>query len=197
MTPQPLLSYRPRCQSLLMALMGTLLLALMLGGLPAAQAQKPGRPQAESRDIQEINRLMKQGQSAQALERVDKLIAAQADDARARFLRGVILTDLKRTDEAVATFVKLNEEFPELPEPYNNLAVIYAQQRQYDKARTALDAAIRANPRYAVAHENLGDIYLRMAGQEYDKALQVDKASASSQKKLAAVRELLAAPTAR
>ncbi len=58
-------------------------------------------------------------------------------------------------------FTKLSEDYPELPEPYNNLAVLYAQQKQYDKARTALEMAIRTHPSYAIAYENLGDIYAK------------------------------------
>jgi tetratricopeptide (TPR) repeat protein len=50
----------------------------------------------------------------------------------------------------MAVFSKLTEDYPELPEPYNNLAVLYAQQKQYDKARTALEMAIRIHPGYAL-----------------------------------------------
>ena len=84
-------------------------------------------------------------------------------------------------DEATGVFLKLTEEAPELPEPYNNLAVIYAQQKQYDKAKAALEMAIRTHPSYAVAHENLGDLYAKMARQAYDRALQIDAGNASAQ----------------
>ena len=155
------------------------------------QAQVQTKAQPGTRVLQEIRQLMRQGQSSQALERADTLIAEQPTDARPRFLKGVILTDLNRTNDAVAVYRKLIEDFPELPEPYNNLAVLYAQQREYDKAREALEAAIRANPSHAIAHENLGDLYLRFAGQAYDKALQIEKANTGVQKKLVAVRGLL------
>ena len=81
--------------------------------------------------------------------------------------------------QAIATFTKLTEDFPELPEPYNDLAVLHAAQGDYDKARAALEMAIRTNPGYATAHENLGDIYARLASQAYCKALQLEVANAT------------------
>jgi ketosteroid isomerase-like protein len=78
-----------------------------------------------------------------------------------------------------------------LPEPYNNLAVLYAQQKQYDKARTALEMAIRTHPSYAIAYENLGDVYAKLASQAYDKALQLDSANSATQNKMALIRDLI------
>jgi tetratricopeptide (TPR) repeat protein len=91
-----------------------------------------------------------------------------------RFLKGVIQTEGGKHSDAIATFSKLTEEFPELPAPYNNLAVLYAGQSQFDKARAALEMAIRTNPSYATANENLGDVYAKLASQSYSKALQLD-----------------------
>ncbi|HNZ90903.1 MAG TPA: tetratricopeptide repeat protein, partial [Acidovorax sp.] len=86
---------------------------------------------------------------------------------------------------------------PELPEPYNNLAVIYASQNQLDKARTALEMAVRNNPAYAAAHENLGDIYARQAYQSYAKAQKLEANNAAVKSKLALVRQLLQPVAAR
>ncbi|MES2089263.1 MAG: tetratricopeptide repeat protein, partial [Pseudomonadota bacterium] len=91
--------------------------------------------------------------------------------------------------EAVTAFTKLTEDYPELPEPFNNLAVLYAQQGQYDKSRNALEMAIRTNPSYATAYENLGDVYAKLASQAYSKALQIDTRSAVAPK-LAMIRDL-------
>ncbi|MBI4995974.1 MAG: tetratricopeptide repeat protein [Rhodocyclales bacterium] len=146
---------------------------------------------AHADSIQDVNRLMKQGQHAQALEQVDKYLAGKPRDAQGRFLKGLVLTELNRSNEAIAVFQKLTEDYPELPEPYNNLAVIYAQQKQYEKAKQALEMAIRTHPAYATAHENLGDIYARMASQAYDKALQIDSSNTSAQTKLSMIRDLV------
>jgi tetratricopeptide (TPR) repeat protein len=141
--------------------------------------------------LQNASQSMKQGQYAQALDQVDKYLAGKPKDAQARFLKGLILTEINKPNDAVAIFQKLTEDYPELPEPYNNLAVIYAQQKQYEKAKQALEMAIRTHPSYATAHENLGDIYTRMASQAYDKALQIDSSNTSAQTKLSMIRELM------
>ncbi|MCK9984140.1 MAG: hypothetical protein AzoDbin1_00612 [Azoarcus sp.] len=142
-------------------------------------------------NVAQIQSLVNQGQHAQALAMADRVLAGNAKEPQARFLKGIALTELNRQDEAVAVFQKLTEDFPELPEPYNNLAVLYAQQRQYDKARAALEMAIRTHPSYATAHENLGDVYARLASQAYDKALQLDSANTAAQSKLALIREMM------
>jgi Flp pilus assembly protein TadD len=159
----------------------SLLVALVFGVCATAHADS----------IQDINRLMKEGQNAQALEQVDKYLAGKPKDAQGRFLRGLILTELNRNNEAIIAFQKLTEDYPNLPEPYNNLAVIYAQQKQYEKAKQALEMAIRTHPAYATAHENLGDLYARMASQAYDKALQLDSSNTSAQTKLSMIRDLV------
>jgi tetratricopeptide (TPR) repeat protein len=141
-----------------------------------------------------IQSLMRQGQYPQALASVDAYLANRPQDAQGRFTKGLILTELKRPNDAIAVFTKLSEDYPELPEPYNNLAVLYAQQGQYDRARNALEMAIRTHPSYAVAYENLGDVYAKLASQAYDKALRLDTSNTAAQSKLALIRELVSAP---
>ena len=143
-------------------------------------------------EIQEVNKLFKQGKQEQALGRINSYLASKPKDAQARFLKGLILTEQDKTNDAIKVFSDLTEDFPELPEPYNNLAVLYASQGQYDKARIALEMAIRTHPSYATAHENLGDIYAKMASQAYDRALQLDHSNPSTQTKLAMVKEIFA-----
>ena len=145
---------------------------------------------AQTDALTDINQLIKQGQLAQALDRVNTYLATQPNDARGRFLKGLILTEQNNPAEAIKMFTALTEDYPELPEPYNNLAVLYAAQGQYDKARDALEIAIRTHPSYATAHENLGDIYAKMASQAYDKALQIDRGNATAQTKLNLIKEL-------
>jgi len=148
-------------------------------------------PTVRADALQDISKQIKQGQHAQALEQIDKYLAGKPKDAQGRFLKGIVLTEMNKPNEAITVFSKLTEDYPELPEPYNNLAVIYAQQKQYDKAKQALEMAIRTHPSYATAHENLGDIYARLASQAYDKALQIDSSNSSAQNKLALIRDLM------
>lgn len=150
-----------------------------------------GSGAAYADDYADITQLIKAGKPADALAKVEQRLAANPRDAQLRFLRGVAQADSGKAADAIATFTKLTEEYPELPEPYNNLAVLYANQNQLDKARTALEMAIRTNPSYATAHENLGDIYAKLASQAYNKALQLDAGSANSVKpKLTLIREV-------
>jgi tetratricopeptide (TPR) repeat protein len=144
-------------------------------------------------ELPEAQRLIKQGQYPQALEKIDAYLSANPKDAQGRFLKGLIYTEMNKPAEAIAMFTRLSEDYPELPEPYNNLAVLYAQQRQYDKARAALEMAIRTHPSYAIAYENLGDVYAKLASQAYDKALQFDGANTNTQNKLALIRDLISA----
>lgn len=145
---------------------------------------------AHADDIQDANKLFKQGQHTQALEKVDAFLTSKPKDAQARFLKGLILTEQAKTVEAIKVFTALTDDYPELPEPYNNLAVLYAGQGQYEKAKVALEMAIRTHPSYATAHENLGDIYAKMASQAYDRALQLDKSNTSTQTKLEMIKDL-------
>ena len=150
---------------------------------------------AQTEDYAEVNRLLRSGQLAEALAKADQYLVGKARDPQMRFLRGVILTESGKTQDAIATFSKLTEDYPELPEPYNNLAVLYAGQSQFDKARAALEMAIRTNPSYATAHENLGDVYAKLASQAYSKALQLDGTNPAVAPKLSLIRNLFAADT--
>ena len=142
-------------------------------------------------NLPDVQRLIKQGQYPQAMDKVDAYLSSRPKDAQGRFLKGLIYTEMNKPAEAIAVFTKLSEDYPELPEPYNNLAVLYAQQKQYDKARTALEMAIRTHPSYAIAYENLGDVYAKLASQAYDKALQLDNSNSTTQNKLALIRDLI------
>lgn len=144
-------------------------------------------------ELADVTRLMRGGQYGEALSKADSFLAQKPRDAQMRFLKGVIFTEQNRTADAIAVFSRLTEEFPELPEPYNNLAVLYASAGQYEKARVALDKAIRTNPTYATAYENLGDIHAKLASEAYDKALQLDSGNSTAKSKLTLVRSLVAA----
>lgn len=141
--------------------------------------------------ITEVNQSMKAGQYSEALTKADAALTQAPRDKQLRFLKGVLLTELNRPAEAIVVFTKLTEDFPDLPEPYNNLAVLFAANGQYDKARSALEMAIRTNPTYATAHENLGDVYAKLASQAYDKALQLDSGNTTAKSKLTMIRTLV------
>ena len=143
-------------------------------------------------DYADVNVLVRAGKLAEALTKADQYLAGKPRDPQMRFIKGVIQTEAAKPLDAITTFTQITQDYPELPEPYNNLAVLYAGQGQFDKARAALEMAIRTNPSYATAHENLGDVYAKLASQAYSKALQLDGANAGVQPKLALIRTLFA-----
>jgi len=146
---------------------------------------------ALANEVQDINQQFRKGDLAGALDRANRYLAKNPKDAQARFLKGLILADQGKTNDAITVFTGLTEDYPELPEPYNNLAVLYASQSKYEEAKNALEMAIRTHPSYATAHENLGDIYAKMASIAYDKALALDNKNAAAQTKLALIQDMI------
>ena len=163
------------------ALIRLLALAAALCGAAAAHADAYG----------DVNQLLKTGKGADALQAANKYLAEKPKDPQMRFLKGVIQTQAGSTAEAIATFQALTQDYPELPEPYNNLAVLYAGQGQLEQARGALLQAVRNNPSYPVAYENLGDIYLRLAHEAFSQATKLQGAQPDVQRKLSGLRPLL------
>lgn len=133
----------------------------------------------------------RRGDVSGALQATTQALQKTPKDVQLRFLQGILFDATGRHDDAIAVFRGLNEDFPELPEPYNNLAVMYAAQGRLDEARAALDSAIRALPGYPLAHENLGDIYLRMALREYQRSADLPGAAASARTKATQSRALM------
>lgn len=142
-------------------------------------------------ELQQVQRLMAAGQPSLALARAETELARNPRDAQMRFVRGVILTELKKPAEARDAFERLTEDYPELPEPYNNLAVLYASEGRLDSARAALEKALAAAPNYGTAYENLGDVYLQMAADAYQRASKLDPANRQATAKLTLSRELI------
>ena len=177
--PRPLYGLFP-------ALNKTIAVSGLLTALLTASLTTP----AFADDLADVTKAVRAGQYGDALSKADSFLAKHPRDAQMRFLKGVILTEQGKSPEAIVVFTKLTEDFPELPEPYNNLAVLYAAGGQYEKARIALDAAIRTSPTYATAYENLGDIHAKLASQAYDKALQLDSGNANAKSKLTLLRTM-------
>jgi tetratricopeptide (TPR) repeat protein len=147
-------------------------------------------PLAQAGVADEARELMGQAKYAEALQVLDGHLAKNPQDAEARFTRGLVLVKLNRSDDAVKVFSALTRDYPQLPEPYNNLAVLYAQQGNYEKARDALEAALATHPSYPTAHENLGDIYAALAGAAYNRALMLDQSNTIVRHKLNLIGQL-------
>lgn len=128
--------------------------------------------------IKDVRRLVNEGNLTEALKEVEDIIDEKPRDSNARFLKGLILTRMHRAEEAILVFQELTQDFPEFAEPWNNLAVLYAQEGKLEDAMRALQMAIKTYPDYPVPYENLGDIYLRLAIESYAKANSLDSKSA-------------------
>ncbi len=131
------------------------------------------------------------GNRERALAILDAALGENPRDARLRFARAVQLAEAGRQALALTAFTELTQEFPELPEPHNNLATIYASRGELDLALNQLEMALRALPSYALAQENLGDLYLRLAERSYQLALQARPESESVRAKLTLAREMI------
>ncbi|WP_153100656.1 tetratricopeptide repeat protein [Paraburkholderia hayleyella] len=129
-----------------------------------------------------------------ALAQLETRIAAHPRDAQAKFKRATVLARLKRDDEAIAAFTELTQIYPELPEPYNNLAMLEARRGHYAEARQALEMAIKVNPGYGLAYENLGDLYLRLASEAYRHAQDSGQASGTTRQRLGDIQKIIAPP---
>jgi Flp pilus assembly protein TadD len=182
-----------------LTLRATLTVALALLPAAGAYAQKaPVMPQGPAvRDnTPDIDAAITQKNWQAALTQLDARIASNPRDAQARFKRGTVLARLNRDDEAIAAFTELTQMFPELPEPYNNLAALYAKRGNFVEARVALETATKVNPNYGLAFENLGDLYLRMANEAYRHAQSLGHASPTTTQRIADIQKIVS-PTAR
>lgn len=161
-------------------------LALMLMPGAAAFAQQVTRDDTPAADA-----ALTSGDWATALSQLDQRIASNPRDVQAQFKRGTVLARLGRDADAIAQFQAIVQAYPELPEPYNNLAALYAKQGRYEDARAALVTATRANPSYTLAYENLGDLYLRLAAESYKRAQSLGHTSGATAQRLADVQNVL------
>lgn len=182
------------CVSLRNSLRVALIAALVAGPAASVYAQRAApMPQgaAVRDDTPEVDASIEQRDWQAALTQLDARIASNPRDAQAKFKRATVLVHLKRDDEAIAAFTELTQLYPELPEPYNNLAALYAKQGNLIEARTALETATKVNPSYGLAWENLGDVYLRMANESYRRAQGLGKASSTTTQRIAQIQQIV------
>lgn len=142
----------------------------------------------------EVNALVQTGQWDKAQSLAQSRLATVPTDPQMRLLQSHIQTGLGQTQAAMATLRALTLSYPELPEPHNNLAALLVQANRHDEALSALQAAIKARPDYALALENLGDLHLALASRAYAQALVVLPSQTRLQAKRLATEQLIAKP---
>lgn len=180
---------------------GLACVAFCLIGMTAASAQsvealewQPGQSTSavvNSTPHNDVRKLLRQAKYPQALLLVNKELAKNPRDPQMRFWQGFIYEQQGQPDLAFSTYLSLTQAFPELAEPHNNLGVLYAAKGDYPNAKASLDAALRANPAYAAAHENMGDLLVNMARQSYERALALDPKQKDPAKKIDRLKPLL------
>lgn len=159
--------------------------------LPGETSGTKSEVNSISTAITQAQRLITAAQYDDAIKTLDSALKLTPRDPRLRFTYGLALTEQGKPAEALDVFTQLTQDYPELPEPFNNLAVLYAARGELDRAKFALDGALRALPNYSVAHENMGDVFLRMSIRAYEQAQNTDRGNTTAQSKLTLARDLL------
>lgn len=121
--------------------------------------------------LAKAEQLIAQGDNDAAVITLQKLVTHSPEDFHAWFVLGMTQAKLQHLDDAIISFNKVIQLQPTLAEPHNNLAVIFNLKGDLRAAVKQLEASLDLNPDYVVAHENIGDLYVKLAAQSYKKAL--------------------------
>ena len=126
---------------------------------------------AHADTVQQLETQVQAGKFAHAATTGLSLLMHQPDDTRIRFLTALALQKNQQPEQAIRHYKTLIDQHPDLPEPRNNLAVIYLQQGKHEAAVEMLESALNNHPAYATTWQNLTSIYQALASQAYNKAL--------------------------
>jgi Tfp pilus assembly protein PilF len=171
--------------------MALLVSCWFLVGMAAVHAQSTTSQTFKGTPHEEVQKSLAQRDWTKAMWLIEEHLQNQPRDPQMRFWRARLLEQQKRTDEAFDVYVQLAQDYPELPEVQNNLGVLLAARGKMDEAKQAFEHALRNNPNYATAHENLGDVLLHLAKRSFDKAQALSTSSRSLQAKLQALQPAL------
>jgi len=161
-----------RYDDAMLKILSLLTLLLCSGHAIAAPAVEPALEQPATLSISAAHTLIDLGRNADAIGVLKQLVENTPTDFQAWFLLGVTQAKERRFHDAVASFGKVVALQPKLAEPHNNLAVIYNALGNFRAAVKELEASLKLKPDYATAHENIGDLYVKLAADAYRKALK-------------------------
>ena len=108
----------------------------------------------------------------QARAVLDPVLARDPAHPLGRVLDGVLRAHEGRIGEAIEIFERLRRDHPGMPEPWNNLAVLYAAEGRFDEARETLVTALARRPS-AIGYANLADIYSILARHAHARAREL------------------------
>lgn len=140
-----------------------------------------------------ILKLLKAKKNTEALKEIDAALEKNPKNVQLRFIRSRIFIEQGKLEEARVALTEITEKFPELPEPYNNLAVLYATLGKLELARENLEMSLRLAPDNATVLQNLGDVYSRLAASKYLRAYKLNPRLRDSERK-AKLAEQVTAP---
>ena len=118
----------------------------------------------------DVEKLIKARKYQDAVTQINADLKKTPRNVQLRFVKARLQIEMRQFDQAKKTLIEITQQFPELPEPYNNLAAIAANQGQWIEARDYLELALKLRPSYAIASANLGEIYIRLGAQAYEDA---------------------------
>ena len=146
------------------------LLLFSTAGFAASEMEELAATMQNADFSVQVERLLRNGRAPQALELAEIGIQRNPRNAQLVFQKAVALETMERTEEAAKVLRSLIADYPEIPEPYNNLAVIEAGLGNLEASVALLQKALVINPEFALARKNLGDVYLALAVENYQAA---------------------------
>lgn len=121
--------------------------------------------------ITDLKLLVDQKKFPAAARTGQQLLKDLPGDFNLQFLTAYALQMNRQPKAAAKLYQSLIETHPELPEPRNNLAMIYLAEGDYDQASQLLVDAIYTHNSYATAYQNLSLIYTSIASEAYRRAV--------------------------
>ena len=146
---------------------------------------------SETRRRHPLSGKTQQTQAATLIEAIDKELKVNPRNVQLQFVRARFNIEMGNIPAAKNALLEITQQFPELPEPYNNLAVLEAQTGNLEEAKDYLELALKVQPSFATAHENLGDVYTRLAARAYGKALSIDRKQIQNRRKMKLAEDIL------
>jgi tetratricopeptide (TPR) repeat protein len=116
------------------------------------------------------------GDQARAEEFLRRAIDADAMNFGAYEMLGQIYVSQNRLDNALAEYSRLAVRLPTAPGPQTMVGIILQAQGKDEEARQRYERLVEAEPRAAVASNNLAWIYASR-GEQLDRALQLAQAA--------------------
>ena len=153
-------------------------------------------PLSASQITDRIRKMIDAGQHDEALAIIEKRQKQRADnndigeDVQLLFLKGRAQARSGQHEAASQTYREMTIQYPELPEPWNNLASEYVRLGQFERAEQALQSALASDPDYTEARLNLGLVQLMLAHESLSQA--ADLGSGRARDMAEQTRQLLA-----